>query len=459
VLQTASAGAQHGARSWRARAARVGTGLCLIALCSGALSACDGLLGEVDIETARLAANPSSSELPVAAIDAGGGGPLAVCEPLSRRCVDSRLERCNDELSGWEVVDQCATAELCELTRETGNPICEPPRCQPEEHLCRAETLAVCNAGLTGYDEERTCEAAVFCDPESGSCRTRSCNAGERRCNGAQIEACNPGGNAFEPIDAPPCGSAALCTRTGDGDVSCRDAVCAAGDFRCVGDSLLQRCSTGRDAWEDVRTCDARELCDETLGLQGCRPADCQDGERRCSGDALQECRASRDGFDVIANCGPAGCDPATGECRDPCLVGVRRCAGASVEACDDPLTGWRVVATCSSTAVCDVTQPSGCREAACSGNTRRCRGADLERCNAQRTGFDLVETCATEALCVPNGTNNARCVAPTCDAGERECRSGDLAICNADRTGFDEVTCGLLGCNANANPPDCRSL
>jgi hypothetical protein len=108
---------------------------------------------------------------------------------------------------------------------------------------------------------------------------------------------------------------------------------------------------------------------------------------------------------------------------------------------------------------VCDVTQPSGCREAACSGNTRRCRGADLERCNAQRTGFDLVETCATEALCVPNGTNNARCVAPTCDAGERECRSGDLAICNADRTGFDEVTCGLLGCNANANPPDCRSL
>jgi len=33
------------------------------------------------------------------------------------------------------------------------------------------------------------------------------------------------------------------------------------------------------------------------------------------------------------------------------------------------------------------------------------------------------------------------------------------LEICNADRTGFDAITCGLLGCNANANPPDCRGL
>jgi hypothetical protein len=105
------------------------------------------------------------------------------------------------------------------------------------------------------------------------------------------------------------------------------------------------------------------------------------------------------------------------------------------------------------------VTAASGCREAACPSNARRCRGATLERCNAQRTGFELVEVCATEALCVPNGSNNARCADPACDAGERECRGRDLAICNSGRTGFDEVTCGLLGCNANSNPPDCRGL
>jgi hypothetical protein len=453
VLQAGSARAEPCVRSWRGRVASIGFAL---GACLGGASACDGLLGDVEIERAPLSADPGTAELPVATGDAA---LAAACEPQSRRCVDGRLERCNEERTGWDVVDQCATSELCELTRETGNPICESPRCEPEERRCRAETLTVCNAGLTGYDDERACEAAVFCDPESGSCLTRSCEAGERRCNGAQIEACNRDGDAFEPIDAPPCGSAALCTRTGDGDVSCRNPVCAAGDFRCVGDSLLQRCSAGRDAWEDVRTCAALELCDETPGAAGCRPAECQDGERRCSNDALQECRASRDGFDVIANCGAAGCDSARGECRDPCVVGQRRCAGASVEACADPLTGWRVVSTCSTTSVCDVTAASGCREAACPINARRCRGASLERCNAQRTGFELVEVCATEALCVPNGNNNARCDAPECDAGERECRGRTLAICNSGRTGFDEVACGLLGCNDNANPPNCRGL
>jgi hypothetical protein len=414
-------------------------------------------LGDVQLETARLSADPGSGL--VSSLDAGGGGPAPLCEALQRRCVDGRLERCNEARNGWDVVDQCATPELCELTRESDSPICEPPRCSPEERRCRAETLIVCNSGQTGFDDERTCEAAVFCDPEDGSCRTRSCEVGELRCNGAQIEACNRDGSAFEPIDAPACGSAALCTRTGDGDVSCREPVCAAGDLRCVGGGLLQRCSTGRDAWEDVRVCGPVEVCDDALGVASCHPADCQVGERRCSDDALLECRASRDGFDVIANCGAAGCDPGSTECRDPCLLGVRRCAGANVESCDDPLTGWQVDSTCPSSALCDTTAPSGCREAACPSNARRCRGANVERCNAARTGFEPVEVCATEALCVPNGNNNARCAAPACDAGDRECRGRSLAICNADRTGFDEVTCGLLGCNANANPPDCRGL
>ena len=440
-------------RSERPRALRrLGLGLGLL-LCSWA-SACDGLLGDVQIEMARLSPDPDGA----AGTTGAPEPPPPACEPSARRCVDARLERCNDEQTGWQVVDECASPELCELTRESGTPICEPPRCSEDERRCRAETLTVCNAGRTGFDDEATCDAAVFCDPEQGRCGTRSCEAGERRCNGAQIEACNADGDAFEPIDAPPCGSSALCVRTGEGDVSCRDPVCDAGDFRCVGGGLLQRCSVSRDAWQDVRACDALDICDPALGLDGCRPADCQRGDRRCSDDALLECNATRDGFDVVANCGAAGCDPDTSECRDPCLVGAPRCAGANVEECSDPLEGWRVVDTCPASAVCDVTAPSGCREAACAPNARRCRGADVERCNDERNGFDVIDTCATEALCVPNG-NNARCAEPACDSGERNCRGRVLEICNADRTGFDEITCGLLGCNANANPPDCRGL
>lgn len=415
------------------------------------ISACDGLLGDVQIETARL----SAGGLPGASGDAGQSA--FACLAQTRRCVDGRLERCNDELSGWVVVDQCATPELCELTRESGTPICEPPRCVADERRCNGATLRVCNVGLTGFDDELTCESAVLCDPASG-CRARACELGERRCNGPQIETCNPDGDGFIPIDAPACASATLCTSTGDGTVSCREPVCAVGDFRCAGGALLQRCAMGQDAWEDVRQCDALEVCDAQLGADGCRPAACQPDERRCGNEAVLECNAARDGFDIVASCGNAGCDPATIECLDPCLPGVRRCAGAAVEVCPDAVTGWQLAATCRSDTVCDVTAPTGCREAACAPNAGRCRGAMVERCNAERTGFEPVEACATEALCVPEA-GDASCAPPACAAGERECRGRVLAICNADRTGFDEVTCGLLGCNGNADPPDCRGL
>src|SRR5690606_25956648 len=127
----------------------------------------------------------------------------------------------------------------------------------------------------------------------------------------------------------------------------------------------------------------------------------------------------SRDGFDVVARCGAAGCDAEALACSDPCVVGVLRCSGADVEACSDPLTGWQVVATCPASAVCDAAAPSGCRAAACAAGERRCDGARVERCDAARAGFELEVVCATAALCEQNG-DDAACAAPACASGER---------------------------------------
>jgi hypothetical protein len=268
-----------------------------------------------------------------------------VCESGERRCVDNGLERCNDGRSAWEVVEACYTAALCELSLANGSAACESPRCAPEEHRCRAETLTVCNDDLTGFVQEQVCASAALCDTVSESCQTAACQSGARRCNGAQIETCNADRTGFERAGDVACASASLCIQNPNNDVTCRAPVCADGQFRCAAGGVLQRCSSTRDAFADLRVCDSSALCDATLGPLGCKPAACLSGERRCQGASLLACRAGRDGFDELEDCGALGCDAATLACRvrsQVCTPGEAECRRGDVLAvCNARGTGF----------------------------------------------------------------------------------------------------------------------
>jgi hypothetical protein len=328
--------------------------------------------------------------------------PAAVCESGALRCVGNGLERCNDGRSDWQPLEQCDTPALCQLSLASGGTACETARCEPGSHRCRAQTLTVCNTDLTGFADEQVCASAALCDPVSDQCQAAACQPGARRCNGAQIEVCNADRTGFQRSTDVACASASLCIQNPNNDVSCRAPVCAAGQFRCAAGGLLQRCSSTLDGFQDVRTCDSPALCDAALGPLGCKAPVCQSGEQRCQGTSLLGCRAGRDGFDTLLDCGALGCDPVA----------------------------------------------LACRTETCRRGQQRCTGARLEECNAARTGFDLVEVCGSEALCRQTN-NNARCIAPSCAPGEAECRRrGVLAVCNADLTGFDEIDCGDEGCD-----------
>jgi hypothetical protein len=434
-----------------------------------------------------------------------------MCEAGATRCAGATLERCNEGLTAWEPAEECRNPALCELSLANGSAVCEAPRCEPGERRCAEETLSVCNADQTGFDDAVNCQTAALCDPGSSSCRAAACVPGARRCNGALIETCREDRTGFERAGDPACASPRLCIQNPNNDVFCRPPVCSEGQFRCAGDGLLQRCNAGRDAWEDVRRCDTPQLCDAALGPQGCRASVCQAGEQRCEANSVVECRAGRDGFDKVAECGAAGCDLARGACLDPCLIGRPRCNGAALEECSDPLQGWQVLDTCSDSEICDagarqcrpvtctpgqrqctaqgeifvcnasqsgfvlqtppvtcespqlcdVTTPTGCLTATCAPDQRRCAGARLEACNDARTGFNLLEMCASAALCTQNGAGDVfQCDAPACNAGETQCLdSRTLGVCNPDLSGFDTSACGILGCDAAANPPECRTL
>ena len=338
-----------------------------------------------------------------------GACPAAVCESDALRCVGGSLQRCNEGRSDWEVIEQCDNAVLCALSLASGNAACESPRCKSGEHRCSAETLTVCNDDLTGFVDEQVCPSAALCDPVSALCQTAACQPGARRCNGAQIETCNADRTGFERAGDVACASASLCIQNPNNDVGCRAPLCADGEFRCASGGMLQRCSSTRDGFVDLRACGSPELCDARLGPLGCKPAVCLSGERRCQGTSLLECSPGRDRFDVLEDCGALGCDPTTLAC------------GAEV----------------------------------CGRNDERCSGARLEACNATRSGFVLVENCGSAALCRQND-DSARCLDPVCRPGEAECRSRRvLGVCNADGTGFDEFACED-GCDEDRNPPRC---
>ncbi len=455
------------------------------------LSGCGQLLGDVELQrdesgtlalssegpsegssegTARggssAAAQPPAGAAGDGAAGRGGAGGLAgngnvslpLCDPGQSRCQGTRLERCS-EAATWQLLDSCATSELCELSRAGGESACLLPACGAGERRCEGNRLLACNAGQTELSEEQLCTESERCDPRTG-CDPLPCSPGERRCNGARIEVCDPQVGDFVPTDEPECASAQLCSESGagpDNEVRCLEPVCPAAEFRCAG-ALLQRCSDGRNAWVDFSPCGSAELCNASRGPQGCAPAECEAGALSCAGDTLLSCRPGRDGQDVVAECARAGgCDPRALACADPCIVGGARCNGAFLETCEDVLTGWQRT-ECASAALCDAAART-CRTPGCDPSERGCRGAQPQRCAPGRDGFvDVGPACASAALCDPEA---GACIEPACEAGETRCDGLDeLLTCNADQTGFDPSRCtGLLALCDDGPPARCRSL
>jgi hypothetical protein len=277
----------------------------------------------------------------------------AACEPEAMRCTGGALERCNEGRTAYEVVDECINGPLCEQSLARGSAVCDSPSCLPGEHRCRQATLTVCNEARTGFEDETTCGSAALCDPVSGSCQPAACEPGARRCNGARIEVCKQDRSAFETATDAPCASAALCIQDPAGEVSCRAPRCFESQFSCTPEGVLQRCSSGLDAFEEVRRCVPPQICDAALGPQGCRGPVCESGARRCEGTAVVACRAARDGFETVTECGALGCVAATASCQAAaCQRDQTRCISGRLEVCNDTLTGFRLLQTCATSAL-----------------------------------------------------------------------------------------------------------
>ncbi len=397
------------------------------ALCEVGLASCSALGAPCDPSTAAC------------------GEP--VCLAGEVRCSGSRLEECNSEQTGWELLQQCASEALCLASGAT----CLPPQCAIGENRCAPDGVRqVCAPGRNGFIGIEQCLSSAFCSAEPGfeGCGIVPCEAGALRCNGAQPERCRDDRSGFEPAGAP-CAIASLCSVEG-GAASCAPAACEANAYQCAG-AQLQRCNEDRTGFVTEATCRAPQLCN--AAERRCLPAQCEPGEFRCQGGQLQSCSPGLSGFVDEQNCGAAGlCDSVAGTCSaELCTAGTRRCNGLALEECRDPAVGWEPIAICASNALCDAVG-GRCQQAVCAADEMRCQGQALERCAAGLQRFEPVEQCAAGQICDATG---GQC--DLCEPESFRCVGDTLQQCSADGQAFQPAqTCGAGLCEASDGNPRC---
>jgi len=251
-------------------------------------------------------------EVPASCADAGVG-PCSQgrCVPDQFRCDGDLLEICGASGKAWELLEQCGSVGLCDAPAG----VCQPPACDVREHQC-TETgeLLVCNAERTDFEHVAQCASLAFCNAVRGQerCEATVCDAGARRCNGAQLEECRQDLMGYSPV-LPACTSAALCRTDGPGQAHCEPPTCTAGQYACDGREL-RLCNESSNGWYVMDRCTSAPLCN--VLSKRCDPVVCQLGEQQCQGSVLKRCNADQTDYAPVVDClNPLLCDTRVMTC------------------------------------------------------------------------------------------------------------------------------------------------
>lgn len=378
--------------------------------------------------------------------------PEPVCDAGALRCSGARLEVCNAGRNGWDFVDACVTAGVCELTRQNPAAVsCLEPLCDPGDVFCsELGARLACNVERTEYsDSISQCQSAAECTPAGCEAGSR-CTPGTLSCNGGTLLECQLDAAGLPlRVVVDECATRQLCELSLSGAQSspptCREPPCAPGEFACAG-RQMQVCNAGRTEFVNHELCATDALCSLGAGLGAC-PTPCAGAA--CNGSMLRLCDAGLTQRVDVEDCGtPAECDAERGTCADPCVVGALRCNGSALERCQSPLSGWQRLETCETAGLCQESvqrQQTTCRQPPCVLGQHRCTGQRLEACNTERTDFTLVATCATGEICDAQSQQCDRCVADAVT-----CNNNQFARCSSNGQSLSVQQCGAGLCSAS---------
>jgi hypothetical protein len=379
---------------------------------------------------------------------AGGTGSCVAraCDQGTLRCDGAYLLECGLE-GELEVADLCATAELCTqslaqtLSPETPRARCKAPACGAGETRCEGAELSRCTFARDGFEPLETCATAELCNPASGDCSP--CTPDEVRCSGAELLRCSAAG-AWETLRT--CESPALCDAA---NAACKEIECdLPGVFRCGADNGLEVCSPGKK-WALTDACVTAGLCSATAGR--CREPACRSTEQRCVGNEWQRCAPDLSRFERSALCrADQLCDPTLGCVNETCTDGQVRCNGIYLERCAGG--AFERSLRCETPELCDAVAAS-CRAPGCGGEGKfRCNGPTAQECPPDRSAWnDRAPACASSQICDVGYAGLGPVHCDNCVAGEFACEGNALLRCASDGLTAPVVADCPNGCDATA--------
>jgi hypothetical protein len=312
----------------------------------------------------------------------------AACIAGQTRCDPddpTRLQRCKDTLEDWDTCDTCATAGLCSAS--VGSTTCDAtscrePTCALADIWCGGSdgrTLTKCPPSRINTEPEilDVCATAELCEAthdELGmtTCIEPTCAVTDLWCGGTgnrSLYKCPPSRINSQAIALDTCETNGLCEQAhSQGAMSCPDPACAVGQTQCggTGNRTLRMCRNDRTGYMDCDACDSSALCTDSLTATTCDTSACHvclAGQKQCMGSQLQVCNATHNGWTNLALCGSSALctnslTPASQTTCDACVAGSHACDGAQPQACSDPGTGPAVWeddgAECDAATLCD---------------------------------------------------------------------------------------------------------
>ncbi len=271
--------------------------------------------------------------------------------------------------------------------------------CSDGEKRCQGADIEACAGGV--FTKESTCPKDSTCGMVGGQPMCVSCAPGTAKCAGNTLLRCTDEGTGFAFVETCS-GEKAICDDKGnDGKGECDK--CQPDSFACVGPSLLKCDAKGQNQLF-FKDCGTAALCNAQTGVCGAQA--CQAIERRCDGDQPQVCDTSKNQFvDDGAKCTLGLCNPTSSVCFE-CKSGDVQChaesGGSLLQKCENGL--WATKATCPVNS-CDAVQQ---KCTACNDGQMMCDGSKLVQCS---NGF--FDTANPVKTCQPG---------ETCDAGLADC-------------------------------------
>jgi hypothetical protein len=351
------------------------------------------------------------------------------------RCTDKALELCASDGMSFMANAQCDTAALC--NKVAG--MCTTAACAPNAFVCEQNTLKVCKADGTGFDETRSMPCGTgTCDAKGGDCNM--CEPGQKGCMGDSVTVCDATGQSFSMT---PCGGTKRCMGAGNCVECATDDDCGALTKDCVvGVCYQNKCSTknassstmcttgSRPGTCSNGTCECTKQCNKPCGLDGCGGM-CPDrcGSLKCANDACVECTNSndcssltrRDGC-TLGVCSKSGSCQAQKQGATSCNVtdgpGTQGTCSNGICVCQKSCSG-----RCGGSDGCDDTCPDTCPP-----STQEC-GSDY-KCHAKVTKTHDYKVCSSNAdcggtgVCSPYGYCTVYCTGDGACASDQRCLS-----------------------------------